>query len=282
MKLPAGLAMILGLAMAVPAAAQDEPPSLPMGGTVTYVGNEGVVIAYGDAKVMIDALYDDGLGDYQETPPLVRNMLMGGVVPYDGVTDVFVTHAHADHYSAETLSQYLAAHPDVYALVPADLSVITEDGEQPAQPVLKQVVPLAGRDNEASPLNDGPNFDWRYFQIPHAGRQHFAFWLSLPPYAGYEAEGVTPQHMTVLHLGDTDDYPSDLEPFRDILAEHPVDVALVPFWLMDEPGLADMLNARQIVGIHVPVAGSAMLDPDTMDWFAEPGESRIIYKNMEE
>jgi len=286
-----GLSAISTLPVAAQGEASDlpgsrPPGSLPMGGVITYVGNEGVVIEYGPAKIAVDALYDDGLGHYAETPDGIRDAMIAGDDPYDGITDLFVTHAHKDHYGPAAMTDYLTAHPGVYALVPADLDVAGEGREIPAQPVLKQVVPLAGRDGVASPVNYGANFTWRFFQVPHGGRQHFVYWFALPPFertvAEAEGAGVTAQELTILHLGDTDDYPEDLEPHRANFAEHRTDVALVPFWLLDEPGLAELLNADQLIGIHVPVAGSSSLDADTMDWFSEPGEQRIIYKNMEE
>lgn len=275
-------------------AGDDAPPpdALPMGGIITYVGNAGVVIEYGAARIAVDALYDDGPdgygGEFAEKTAAIRAALIAGEDPYDGITDLFVTHADKDHYGPQAMTDYLTAHPGVYALVPADLRSTGDDRETPAQPVLKQVVPLAGRDGVASPVNYGANFTWRFFQVPHSDRQHFVYWFALPPFqrSVAEAAGISPQDLTVLHLGDTDDYPEDLEPHRAIFAEHETDVALVPYWLLGEPGLAELLNAGQLIGIDVPPngqgTGASALDPDTMDWFSDPGEQRIIYKNMEE
>lgn len=277
---------VIALAAGSVAAAQEDV-SLPMGGLATYVGNEGVVISYGDVKIMVDGLYDDGLGDYVETPADLRAAMIAGEPPYDGVSDVFVTHAHADHYGPDAMIAYLGAQPDVYAVVPADLrtpDVVTEVGGLDPD-VLPQLVPLAGRDGEATPVSHGPGYSWRALQIPHGDRQHFAYWFALPaiPRTADEARdnGVQQSDLVILHLGDTDDYPQDLEPFRALLAETPVDAAFVPYWLLDEPGLADLLNARSLIGIHVPEAGGGALDPETMDWFRTPGEQRVIYKNIE-
>ncbi len=44
-------------------------PAAAEGVEVTYLGNEGFLIAAGDVRVVVDALFDDGIKGYPTVPP---------------------------------------------------------------------------------------------------------------------------------------------------------------------------------------------------------------------
>ena len=57
------------LVLAAPAAAIAE------GVELTYLGNEGFLIAAGETRVLVDALYGEGLRGYPVVPPAERRRL---------------------------------------------------------------------------------------------------------------------------------------------------------------------------------------------------------------
>jgi L-ascorbate metabolism protein UlaG (beta-lactamase superfamily) len=78
---------------------------------VTYIGNEGFMIALGDSKVLIDALTDSK--NYVHPSDSLVARVMDGASPFDKVDYFLVTHDHADHFHAGMASSYLLKHPAV-------------------------------------------------------------------------------------------------------------------------------------------------------------------------
>ena len=79
----------------------------------TYLGNEGVLVVRGDTKVLFDAFYTNSYGQYTLVPDEIADAILAGNPPYDGITAIFVSHVHGDHFSAEPAVAYLQAHPGV-------------------------------------------------------------------------------------------------------------------------------------------------------------------------
>jgi L-ascorbate metabolism protein UlaG (beta-lactamase superfamily) len=101
--------VILFLCIAQVSGCRQEGRRQPL--EVTYIANEGFMIAMGGTKVLIDAL---SRSEYYASPSdSTVAKLMGGIPPYDSVDYVFVTHGHADHYNAEMMSRFLLRHPAV-------------------------------------------------------------------------------------------------------------------------------------------------------------------------
>jgi L-ascorbate metabolism protein UlaG (beta-lactamase superfamily) len=76
---------------------------------VTYIANEGFMIAMGGTKVLIDALPKS---KYYATPSdtLAAN-IMDGIPPFGDIDYALVTHDHADHFNPEMMSRFLLHHP---------------------------------------------------------------------------------------------------------------------------------------------------------------------------
>jgi L-ascorbate metabolism protein UlaG (beta-lactamase superfamily) len=78
---------------------------------VIYLANEGFMIAGGGKKVLIDALFREGVGGYAVISPATRALLEQVRSPFDGVDAVFATHYHADHFDAEAVLAHLKNNP---------------------------------------------------------------------------------------------------------------------------------------------------------------------------
>jgi L-ascorbate metabolism protein UlaG (beta-lactamase superfamily) len=114
--------MCLAAAAAFPAGAtrasgQAAPAAAPPA-TVTYVANSGFLIRAGGKAILIDALFDGFPGAYV-APAAVREPLLAGRAPFDGIDLILATHRHADHFSAAAVRQALASNPRAVFVGPA-------------------------------------------------------------------------------------------------------------------------------------------------------------------
>lgn len=81
---------------------------------VTYLANEGFMIAGGGKKILIDALFREGVGGYAVLSTATRALLEQACSPFDGVEAVFATHFHADHFDAEAVLAHLKNNPQAF------------------------------------------------------------------------------------------------------------------------------------------------------------------------
>lgn len=78
---------------------------------VTYLANEGFMIAGGGKKVLIDALFREGVGGYAVLSTATRELLEQARSPFDGVDVALATHFHADHFDAKAVLTHLKNNP---------------------------------------------------------------------------------------------------------------------------------------------------------------------------
>jgi L-ascorbate metabolism protein UlaG (beta-lactamase superfamily) len=189
---------------------------------LTYLANEGVMLEGRKGRVLIDALFGDGLPDYAVVPRAMRDSLERAQGAFGGSMVVVTTHAHRDHYDAAAVARYREHNPKAVLVGPPGVA-----GAAQVKPVdlgWVQVRPLA---------------------IPHGGTVHPV---------GHAAYLVTLDGTTALHLGDTQSDPATW-----VAAGVPaagVDLALVPYWYaLDQARfekLLDVLRAGTVVLLHTP------------------------------
>ena len=245
-----------------------------------YLGNEGVLIAHGDTKILFDAFYANSYGEYLLVPDAISAAMMAGDAPYDGVDAIFVSHVHGDHFTAAPAIAFLRAHENVHlygskqvrdAMISAG---IPEDD------------PLAARIHgyDLAPEDDAVVFNIGdiavdVVAIPHAGGrptiQNFAWRVALD-------DGVT-----VMHLGDAGPVVSDFSRHAAHFDARNTHMAFPPYWFIGhEDGemiLDDIIGADHVVGIHVPARAAGNGDEWRQraggDLFTDPGEMRDIGGN---
>lgn len=107
------------------AASTGAPPA-----SVTYVGNSGFLIRAGGKKILIDALFDGFPGGYA-VPAAVREPLLAGRPPFDGIDLILATHDHADHFSAAAVRRALASNPQAVFVGPtATVAALPDAGDR--------------------------------------------------------------------------------------------------------------------------------------------------------
>jgi Tol biopolymer transport system component/L-ascorbate metabolism protein UlaG (beta-lactamase superfamily) len=87
---------------------------------LAYVANMGVLVASGETKVLIDALFERPNPDYRAPAPETLAKLMKGEPPFDGIDLVLITHNHPDHLDPGLAVRYLETFPEPLLLAPAD------------------------------------------------------------------------------------------------------------------------------------------------------------------
>src|SRR5687768_15490727 len=98
------------LLAAAPASAQAP------GVRVIYLANEGVILEGAGGRVLIDALFGDGLPEYAVVARPSRDSLERGLAHYGGPVVVLATHAHRDHYDSAAVARYLRSNPEAAAV----------------------------------------------------------------------------------------------------------------------------------------------------------------------
>ena len=210
-----------------------------------YAGNAGVVLSAGGQRVAIDALHREFPRPpfYEHLPAPELAKLEAGLPPFDGLRAHLTTHAHQDHFHAESVRAFLAAQPRAAAVVPreagAEVCPATPCAVAPRLHVLQ-----AGWGPERELTFDGVRV--QVLELPHARGAR-----TQVDNLGYL---VTVGGVRVLHLGDAHMEAAAFARFA--LPQRRIDVALVPYWyLLDDAGWAlvrDHVGARHVVAYHVP------------------------------
>lgn len=243
----------------------------------TYLGNEGVMVARGETKILFDAFYAESYDQYALVPDDISDAMMAGAKPYDGIDAVFVSHVHGDHFTAEPAIAYLRAQPHVRLYGSQQIhDAIVEAGVAEDDPLMTRVVALdlAPTDPPETIRFDGLDID--VVAIPHAGDrpdiQNLAWRVAL--------DGAT----TVMHLGDAGTVVSDFSRHLAHFKARKTHAAFPPYWFFgDQNGdaiLNDIIEADQAIGIHVPARAAGNGDEWRTraggDLFTDPGETREI------
>jgi L-ascorbate metabolism protein UlaG (beta-lactamase superfamily) len=239
MRRPAARAAILVLLLTAGRAAHA--PS------VTYIANEGVMITAPGTKVLIDALFGDGLPEYGAASPATRKPLEGGLAPFDAVDLVLATHIHRDHFDPGAVLRHLAANPR--ARFVSTTEAVTRLREVDSVAVRRLGTRLVGVD-----VAEGE----RRLVARAAGARVFALGMphgrrpGLPANLGFLVEVAG---CRLLHIGDTTIGAEEMRPFR--LADQGIDVALLPDWYLLTPDLRtavrEVVRPRHVVALHLPV-----------------------------
>lgn len=263
-------ASLASLALASGAAAHDPARA-------TYLGNEGVMVARGDTKIVFDAFYADSYGEYLIVPATIHEALLAGKAPFDGVDAVFVSHVHGDHFSPAPMIAFLRAQPSVVLYAPAQARrALIAAGVAESDPILARVraFDLAPVDAAQSVSVGALTID--VVSLPHAG--------DLKDIQNYSWRVTLDGRTTVVHFGDAGAVPENFERHRAHFAAKPHDAAFPPFWwFLEDAGrevLGTHIRATKTIGVHVPASalgkGDAARAEFGGDVFTDPGETRGI------
>ncbi len=231
-SMPLPFVLLAILLVVAPAWAQVE---------VTYIANEGFLLASGESKVLVDALLDEGLRGYARPTEPTRIALEAAQPPFDGVDLVLATHFHGDHFGPRAVSRHLAANPSALLVsTPQAIARLTPElsgRSRAVHPAEGEVERLTVGDVRLTVLN------------LHHGRdrdppvQNLGFLI--------EMGGVM-----LLHVGDTEVGVEDVRAYRQELER--VDLGLIPTWFLAYEGWSrvtrEIFRPREIVMMHLAEA----------------------------
>ena len=225
------LSIAISLATATLAAAQVE---------VTYLSNEGFLLQAGESKVLVDALFGNGLKNYPVVPEKIRRQMEAAQGPFAEVDLVLATHFHPDHFNAVSVAKYLQAEPkarfiSTHQAVNKVLAIDSDlkprlEGFWPGQGE-KAARTVAGIEVEILRLHHGKT------RRPEV--QNLGFVVQMGG-------------LRLLHVGDTEVIPGDVEAYD--LDQAGIQVALLPTWFYVAPKhrqVNDLLGKTHRVVMHM-------------------------------
>jgi len=211
---------------------------------VTYLGNEGFLIESGAQRVLIDALFGQGISGYEVVPSHLREALESGSEPWDGVAVALASHFHRDHFDPLAVGRFLEANPEALFISTPQAAASFGDanpGRPDLQSRFRAILPAPGR-VETVQLGD---LKIEVLNLHHGAGNPPTQNLGLVISLGGER---------ALHFGDTEAKMIDFEPYLDLLKD--TDIALLPFWFLSSEWRADMVSEliqpRRIAVGHLP------------------------------
>jgi L-ascorbate metabolism protein UlaG (beta-lactamase superfamily) len=233
---------LLGFSAAflVESARAGSPPAQE-GVDITFLANEGVMLAAGGKKVLIDALYVKYRG-YALPAPSTQATLAAAQAPFDAVDLILATHHHGDHFHPSQVAAHMRANPRATLLTSQQVLDSLSGRVRRDDPIRQRFLSRTTRPGERRrEVVNGITVE--LLGLPHGG------------HPGVEHLGyiVTMGGRRVLHVGDTDFSEETFAPFRLDTAR--IDVALLPYGAVTGPSARRMVDRwirpRQIVAFHV-------------------------------
>ncbi len=238
-------ALVLGLALTgVSGAAETQARA---GVEVTYLANEGFLIAAGDARVLVDALFGDGLAGYETVPAATRRELEAASGSFAGVDLVLASHHHGDHFDPRAVARHLENNPGARFVS--------------TRQAVERLRRVAGFERFADRVEGHWPAEGETAAVEHAGIRVTVLNLHhgrdrRPPVQNLgfliEIGGLR-----LLHVGDTEVTVEDVRPYA--LGDAGVDVFFAPAWTFTydvwRPVLAEV-GARARVVMHLAAEGA--------------------------
>jgi len=88
-------------------------------GSVTYLGNTGLLVDHGEQQVLFDPFFHSHFGQYQLVPEATRDAIFSAQPPFDSIEMILISHAHGDHFDAKDVVRFLTKHPATKLLAPS-------------------------------------------------------------------------------------------------------------------------------------------------------------------
>ena len=221
--------------------------------SVTFVGNEGVLVRVGGRAILIDALFGDGVAAYTTTPRAVTDSVEMSRPPFDSVDVALATHFHPDHFNPYSTGRFLQHSPEssfVSTGQAVDMLVEKLPGFDALAQRIHSVAPREGVRESltvAGVVVDA--FGLSHGKVNYGDVQHLGLMVGLG--------GVT-----ILHLGDGVISERSLRS-AGVLDRH-IDVAFLPFWYLTYPFgrrlMESTLTPTRVFAVHIPTAGRASTD----------------------
>ncbi|MEM8930944.1 MAG: MBL fold metallo-hydrolase [Acidobacteriota bacterium] len=217
---------------------------------VTYLANEGFLIEMGETKILIDALFGEGLRHYEVVPPMIRRELESATGRFAGVDLILATHIHDDHFDADAVARHLRANPTARFISTRQAVERLDRVDASLTARAKGFWPDEGtRHVETFANGDLAGVTLTVFNLHH-GRQRRLPIQNLGLLLDLDGHRL-------FHIGDTEVDLDDVAELRmDRLG---IDVAFVPTWFVVTPKhrrVAESFGAEHWIVMHMGAAGA--------------------------
>ncbi len=238
-------------------------------GFATYLGNEAVMVEHAHVKVLFDPFFHNTYNIYQAVPEDIRKALFSNQAPYDEINFIFISHAHADHFSSGDLAKFLRAFPQTQLIAPKQAIDALIDLED-AQDIVSQMHPIKLEYKDEPKSMSLGNIKFDAVRIPHAG------WPQRADISNLVFRVTLNNAITVVHMGDADPNDKHFKPIITHWDSQHTNTAFPPYWFMtSESGqliLKERIKADENIGVHVPVAVPQELKQSSERYYSKPGE----------
>ena len=214
---------------------------------ITYVANEGFLVASGEDKVLIDSLQSGGIEEYLAPSRETLDDLKSARGSFRGVDLVLVSHRHVDHFDPAVVARHLESNPGGRLVSTSEMTGPV--GEQLSSDVGRDRLVEAPYAEDASRFRHGVSgIETQVFRLDHEG-----FPGNVVQNLGHLIEIGGKK---LLHVGDALMTQENFARHR--LPEEGIDIAFLPYWyLLSEDGrsfVREQIAPKQIVAVHVPPA----------------------------
>lgn len=235
---------ILSIALLAVVLAQPCSSQSANGVTVTFLANEGVMLAGGGRKVLIDALFERYSTGFALPADSTRAALAAARAPFDSVDLLLFTHQHGDHFHPAPTAAHLRANPRATLVTSAQVIDSMKRGAPglvgpPGQLMARTTTPGTRRRETIN----GVTVEMLGIAHPGARNRHVEHLVYVVEIGGRR----------VLHAGDGDFTEEVYRAFRLDTAR--IDVALLPNWVVTSAEgkrvIERWIKPRQVVAFHV-------------------------------
>lgn len=210
---------------------------------VTYIANDGFLISSHSGSVMIDALFNNGFGQYDVPSEKLRADIVGGQPPFRRVDLYLVTHSHGDHFYAPYVLDFMKSHPETRLVSCPQVCESLAAGDDLDKRMKVVDIEFGGRAYVAA---RGVSLEiWRlkHFLDPSGvGCVSLIYLITLDGFG-------------ILHLGDApiDFNRADYE--RLGLDKEKIDVLFLGYSVLDEKSrrfIQKVIRPKHIIAMHIP------------------------------
>ena len=261
---------------------------------VTYLAGTGFFVSCSGRSFLVDALFDINVSEglpprlHDHLPPDLLRELENAGKPFDNVTMVLVTHRHDDHFTANSTAKFLKNSPSSYLICPSDVgNELRQTGKLSdiSFSRIKTVDPETGKSITLTQTG----ISVKVLGLDHSGRStrkqrgENTAAPSLPamPHQGYLVEIGGRK---ILHLGDSDAYTENFEPFK-WLADENIDIAFIPYWFFQSREGKDILkkyiNAEHLIVMHLNRGNIEELSKSINKMNDDLGDLTIFRKHLQ-
>jgi L-ascorbate metabolism protein UlaG (beta-lactamase superfamily) len=222
---------------------------------ITFVGNAGFLVAVGEKKILIDALYRGFAGDWMSKD--TRGAIRNAQPPFDNLDLILTTHSHSDHFDASIVMQHLQNDPTAL-FVSTDDTASKLSKQSGFEAVQDRIIAVQIEEGERKQLTL-KGIEIEALNIPHGA--------NVVPNLGFV---ITVEGNRLFHTGDISPDHAPLPYLQAYqLPDKQIDVAFVPWFLLTmseyQPLVREGMPARYIIPMHFTGEGNVKTIFDKID-----------------